>query len=137
MLIINGRNDAYFILLSIFIVVQRENDGSTFGRHINLQLTYSFQNNNNNSHNSLHMNNNNNNVSSNCKPSIFTPHGKIIILPPKFSDFLLEIVFLNLSCFLCRFINGWTITRLQHSLHAEWGVNIPDGKCSKLPHNPQ
>ncbi|GAB0094618.1 Awh [Sergentomyia squamirostris] len=54
--------------------MQRENDGSTFGRHINLQLTYSFQNNNNNSHNSLHMNNNNNNVSSNCKPTIFPPH---------------------------------------------------------------
>lgn len=38
--------------------VPRDSDGNSYSRHINLQLTYSFQN---NSHHSLHMNNNNNN----------------------------------------------------------------------------
>lgn len=42
--------------------VPRDSDGNSYSRHINLQLTYSFQN--NNSHHSLHMNNNNNNNTS-------------------------------------------------------------------------
>lgn len=49
----------------------RDADGNNYGRHINLQLTYSFQN---NTHNSLHLNNNNNN--NNSKASLYNPHGR-------------------------------------------------------------
>lgn len=59
--------------------VPRDADGNSYGRHINLQLTYSFQN---NSHNSLQLsnNNNNNNINNNnnnngTKSSLFTNHG--------------------------------------------------------------
>lgn len=80
----------YFCLIFIFyILVPRENDGSQFGRHINLQLTYSFQQNtnhtlqqlssNNNSNNINNNNNNNNNSINNnnitSKSGLFT-HGK-------------------------------------------------------------
>ncbi|XP_063697930.1 LIM/homeobox protein Awh [Culicoides brevitarsis] len=50
--------------------VPRENEAANFGRHINLQLTYSFQQ-NSNSHNPLHIGNNNNNNNNSSK---FTPH---------------------------------------------------------------
>lgn len=53
-------------------LVPRDADGNNYGRHINLQLTYSFQN---NTHNSLHLNNNNNN---NSKASLYNPHGRYI-----------------------------------------------------------
>ncbi|XP_031631423.1 LIM/homeobox protein Awh-like [Contarinia nasturtii] len=42
--------------------VPRDSDGNSYSRHINLQLTYSFQN---TTHNSLHINNNNNHISNN------------------------------------------------------------------------
>lgn len=61
-----------FFLSSVFLV-PRDADGNNYGRHINLQLTYSFQN---NTHNSLHLNNNNNN--NNSKASLYNPHGRYI-----------------------------------------------------------
>ncbi|XP_055324176.1 LIM/homeobox protein Awh-like [Sitodiplosis mosellana] len=42
--------------------VPRDSDGNSYSRHINLQLTYSFQN---TTHNSLHINNNNNHIPNN------------------------------------------------------------------------
>lgn len=51
-------------------------DSNAYGRHINLQLTYSFQN---NTHNSLQLNNNNNNNNS-TKSSLFTNHGNFFSL---------------------------------------------------------
>lgn len=47
---------------STFWTVPRDSDGNSYSRHINLQLTYSFQN---ATHNSLHMNNNNNHIPNN------------------------------------------------------------------------
>lgn len=55
------------------LTVPRENEAANFGRHINLQLTYSFQQ-NSNSHNPLHIGNNNNNNNNN-NSSKFTTHG--------------------------------------------------------------
>lgn len=92
----NSAKNFYFLIffssLFWFFTVPRENDGSQFGRHINLQLTYSFQQNtthnlqqmNNNNNSSTNNNNNttlnNNNITS--KTGLFTPHGKWKITPP-------------------------------------------------------
>jgi uncharacterized hydantoinase/oxoprolinase family protein len=71
--------------------VPRENDNSNYGRHINLQLTYSFQQSNgqtilgNNNNNNNNVNNNNNNNTSNInnnnssKSSLFSSLGKFTI----------------------------------------------------------
>lgn len=56
-------------------LVSRDPDGNAYNRHINLQLTYSFQN---NTHNSMHLNNNNNNSITNnnnsSKSSLYAAH---------------------------------------------------------------
>lgn len=48
-----------------FLIAVREPEGSSFARHINLQLTYSFQN---NAQNPMHMNGN--------KGALYPAHGK-------------------------------------------------------------
>lgn len=60
-------------------IVPRDSDGNSYSRHINLQLTYAFQN---STHSTIHMNNNNNHVSNNnnntnnsIKSALYT-HGK-------------------------------------------------------------
>lgn len=83
--------DFYYRRTFFTISVPRDSDGNSYNRHINLQLTYSFQN---TTHNSIHINNNNNNHISNnnnntsnvshnttngnniSKTSMYTAHGK-------------------------------------------------------------
>lgn len=72
--------------------VSRDPDGNAYNRHINLQLTYSFQN---NTHNSLHLNNNNNNSITNnnnnsSKSSLYAAHSN-------FGKFLQNECFLYLA----------------------------------------
>jgi len=52
--------------LYIFLITVREPEGSSFARHINLQLTYSFQNNPQN--HTMQMNGN--------KSGLYPTHGK-------------------------------------------------------------
>lgn len=67
-------------LIFFIFTVPRENEPNNFGRHINLQLTYSFQQ--NGPHGPIHLGNNNNNNNT-SKTSLFAPHGKVqlIFLP--------------------------------------------------------
>lgn len=67
------------IAFRFFNAVPRDSDGNSYSRHINLQLTYSFQN---ASHNSLHMNNNNNHISNNNNNNTNKTHGMSIFHPP-------------------------------------------------------
>lgn len=53
------------IFYNIFLIVVREPEGNSFARHINLQLTYSFQN---NAQNSMQLNGN--------KSGLYPAHGK-------------------------------------------------------------
>lgn len=77
----------FFFSFHFESVPTRDVDGNSYSRHINLQLTYSFQNAAHNSplinNNSNLLTNNNNNSSNdnsnhnnNSKPSLYTAHGK-------------------------------------------------------------
>lgn len=84
----------YFNVLLIFSsIVPREND--QFSRHINLQLTYSFQQ--NPSHTTLQqlsgsaINNNNSSINNNNITSKSTFHGKIVRRHCSFDQYITEM----------------------------------------------
>lgn len=78
-----------------FLIAVREPEGSSFARHINLQLTYSFQN---NAQNPMHMNG--------SKGALYPAHGKTQYSSEallKSSLTLVLSISLSLSpCYLCR-----------------------------------
>lgn len=127
------------VFFSILVIaVPRDNDGNSYSRHINLQLTYSFQN---ATHNSLHINNNNNHIPNNNN-SINTnrnhnhnhnnnnsngqtkTHGKytnLLMRVNKMNSVLLfriEMQLFSQNVFLRIIITGRFITRFKHPLYA-------------------
>lgn len=65
----------FFFFIFLLLLVPRDSDGNSYSRHINLQLTYSFQN---TTHNSLHINNNNNHIPNNNNNNNNKTHGKSV-----------------------------------------------------------